>query len=147
MKGNRLKTIGFALLGGLALLFAGCGQQAGTGGGQELPKPIQISLTGVTPNQVISGFFDVNVSINEDSQAQEVALYLDSTLVAKYTISAQGIRPQALSYKFIVNSAACDPAFLTSSTTGCSATKNTPLFQNGTRTIKAVVKNAVETKT
>ncbi|BFH76818.1 hypothetical protein TthTF19_19730 [Thermus thermophilus] len=27
MKGTRLKTFGLALLGGLALLFAGCGQQ------------------------------------------------------------------------------------------------------------------------
>ncbi|BCZ92850.1 hypothetical protein TthAA37_20390 [Thermus thermophilus] len=150
MKGTRLKTLGFALLGGLALLFAGCGQQAGGGGGQEAPKPIQVSVTGVTPNQLVSGPVDVGVSINEDSQAQEVALYLDDTLVAKYNIATQGLRPQALSYQFTVNTAACDPAFLTSNSstsTGCSATKSTPLVTNGPHTIKAVVKNAVETKT
>ena len=148
MKGTRLKTLGFALLGGLALLFAGCGQQAGGGGGQEAPKPIQVSVTGVTPNQLVAGVVNVWVSINEDSQAQEVALYLDDTLVAKYNIATQGLRPQALSYNFPVNTAACDPAFLTSSSsTGCSATKNTPLVTNGPHTIKAVVKNAVETKT
>lgn len=147
MKGNRLKTLGFALAGGLALLFAGCGQQAGGGGGQEAPKPIQVSVTGVTPNQLVYGVVKVSVSINEGSQAQEVALYLDDTLVAKYNIATQGLRPQALRYNFSVNTAACDPAYLTSSDTGCSATKNTPLFTNGPHTIKAVVKNAVETKT
>lgn len=149
MKETRLKTLGFALLGGLAFLFAGCGQQAGTGGtdgGQELPKPIQVSLSGVTPNELVSGQIPISVSINEDAQAQEVALYLDNTLVAKYNISSQGLRPQALSYNFTINTAACDASFLTSTSTGCTATKNTPLFTNGPRTIKAVVKNAVETK-
>jgi len=67
--------------------------------------------------------------------------------VAKYNIAAQGIRPQALQYSFKVNTAACDPAFLTSSSTGCSVTRNTPLFPNGEHQIKAVVKNPVETKT
>lgn len=147
MKGNRLKIFGFALLGGLALLFAGCGQQAGTGGGQELPKPIQISLTGVTPNQVITGVRNVNVSINEDAQAQEVSLYVDDQLIGKYTIAAQGLRPQALGYNFTINTWACDAAYLASNVgTGCSVNDNTPLFTNGTHTVKAVVKNALETK-
>jgi hypothetical protein len=146
MKARRLKALGFALLGSLALLFAGCGQQAG--GGQEQPKPIQVSITGVTPGGVVAGSIPVSVSINEDSQVQEVALFVNDTLVAKYNIAAQGIRPQALRYDFTVNTAACDPALLTSSTsTGCSVTRNTPLFPNGTYQIKAVVKNPVETKT
>jgi hypothetical protein len=146
MKARRLKALGFALLGSLALLFAGCGQQAG--GGQEPPKPIQVSITGVTPGEAVAGHRTVSVSINEDSQVQEVALFVNDTLVAKYNIAAQGIRPQALRYDFTVNTAACDPALLTSSTsTGCSVTRNTPLFPNGTYQIKAVVKNPVETKT
>ncbi len=145
MKARRLKALGFALLGGLALLFAGCGQQAG--GGQQPPKPIQVSITGVTPNEVVAGARFVSVSINEDSQVQEVALFVNDTLVARYNIAAQGIRPQALRYDFTVNTAACDPAFLTSSSTGCSVTRNTPLFPNGTYQIRAVVKNPVETKT
>jgi hypothetical protein len=152
MKARRLKALGFALLGSLALLFAGCGQQAGggqqPGGGQEPPKPIQVSITGVTPGAVVTGPIPVSVSINEDSQVQEVALFVNDTLVAKYNIAAQGIRPQALRYDFTVNTAACDPALLTSSTsTGCSVTRNTPLFPNGTYQIRAVVKNPVETKT
>jgi hypothetical protein len=152
MKARRLKALGFALLGSLALLFAGCGQQAGggqPGGGQEPPKPIQVSITGVTPGQVVAGAITgISVSINEDSQVQEVALFVNDTLVAKYNIAAQGIRPQALRYDFTVNTAACDRTFLTSSTgTGCSVTRNTPLFPNGTYQIRAVVKNPVETKT
>jgi len=146
MKTRRLKALGFTLLGSLALLFAGCGQQAG--GGQEPPKPIQVSITGVAPGEVVEGPRTVFVDINEDSQVQEVALFVNDTLVAKYNIGAQGIRPQALGYTFTVNTAACDAAFLTTATaTGCSVTKNTPLFPNGTYQIKAVVKNAVETKT
>jgi hypothetical protein len=146
MKARRLKALGFALLGSLALLFAGCGQQAG--GGQEQPKPIQVSITGVTPGGVVAGPRTVSVNINEDSQVQEVALFVNDTLVAKYNIAAHGIRPQALQYSFTVNTAACDPALLTSSTsTGCSVTRNTPLFPNGTYQIRAVVKNPVETKT
>jgi hypothetical protein len=146
MKARRLKALGFALLGGLALLFAGCGQQAG--GGQEPPKPIQVGITGVSPGGVVAGHRTVSVSINEDSQVQEVALFVNDTLVAKYNIAAQGIRPQALQYDFTVNTAACDPALLTSSaSTGCSVTRNTPLFRNGTYQIRAVVKNPVETKT
>jgi len=146
MKARRLKALGFALLGSLALLFAGCGQQAG--GGQEQPKPIQVSITGVTPGGVVAGTRTVSVNINEDSQVQEVALFVNDTLVANYNIAAQGIRPQALQYSFTVNTAACDPALLTSSTsTGCSVTRNTPLFPNGTYQIRAVVKNPVETKT
>jgi hypothetical protein len=152
MKARRLKELGFALLGSLALLFAGCGQQAGggqqPGGGQEPPKPTQVSITGVTPGEVVAGTRTVSVNINEDSQVQEVALFVNDTLVAKYNIAAQGIRPQALRYDFTVNTAACDPALLTSSTsTGCSVTRNTPLFPNGTYQIRAVVKNPVETKT
>jgi hypothetical protein len=150
MKARRLKALGFALLGGLALLFAGCGQQGGggTGGGQNQPKPIQVSITGVTPGEVVNGTRTVTVSVNEDSQVQEVALFVNDTLVARYNIAAQGIRPQAFQYDFKVNTAACDRAFLTSSTgTGCSVTRNTPLFPNGTYQIRAVVKNPVETKT
>jgi hypothetical protein len=146
MKARRLKALGFTLLGSLALLFAGCGQQ--TGGRQEAPKPIQVGIVGVASGDVVAGAQVVRVTINEDSQVQEVALFVNDTLVAKYNIGAQGIRPQALAYDFTVNTAACDPAFLTITTsTGCSVTNNTPLFPNGTYQIKTVVKNAVETKT
>jgi hypothetical protein len=77
-----------------------------------------------------------------------VALFVNDTLVAKYNIAAQGIRPQALRYDFTVNTAACNSASLTNPTsTGCSVTSNTPLFPNGAYQIRAVVKNPVETKT
>jgi hypothetical protein len=146
MKARRLKTLGFTLLGSLALLFAGCGQQAG--GGQEPPKPIQASITGVTPGGVVEGVTAVSVSINEDSQVQEVALFVNDTLVARYNIATLGIRPQALRYDFTINTAACDSNFLTNpASTGCSVTNNTPLFTNGTYQIKAVLRNSVETKT
>ncbi len=146
MKARRLKALGFTLLGSLALLFAGCGQQPR--GGQEPPKPIQASIIGVTPGGVVAGVIPVSVTINEDSQVQEVALFVNDTLVARYNIAAQGIRPQALRYDFTINTTACDPALLTSATgTGCSDTNNTPLFTNGTYQIKAVVKNPVETRT
>lgn len=47
MKGVRLKAFGIALMGALALLFAGCGQQGGQQGGQQ---PTKGSLTvNVTP--------------------------------------------------------------------------------------------------
>jgi hypothetical protein len=146
MKARRLKALGFALLGSLALLLAGCPQQGN--GEQNQPKPIQVSITGVTPGEVVAGNRFVSVSINEDSQVQEVALFVNDTLVARYNIAAQRIRPQALQYDFTVNTAACDPAFLTNPiSTGCSVTRNTPLFPNGTYQIRAVVKNPVETKT
>jgi len=146
MKARRLKALGLTLLGSLALLFAGCGQQPR--GGQEPPKPIQASIIGVTPGGAVAGVIPVSVTINEDSQVQEVALFVNDTLVARYNIAAQGIRPQALRYDFTINTTACDPALLTSAaSTGCSETNNTPLFTNGTYQIKAVVKNAVETKT
>ncbi|MCS7219654.1 MAG: hypothetical protein NZ846_11955, partial [Thermus sp.] len=52
MKGVRLKALGVALLGALALLFGGCGQQ-GSGGGQKgtltvnvSPGDAQVQVTG-----------------------------------------------------------------------------------------------------
>ncbi|RTH16986.1 hypothetical protein CSW41_08735 [Thermus scotoductus] len=149
MKGNRLRALlGYALLGGTALLFAGCGQQAGGGQGQEPPKPINISLSGVSNGQVVSGVVTVGVSVNEDSQPREVKLYVDDKLVGQYTIAPQGIRPQALSYEFKVNTAACDLAYLgREDSTGCTSSDPTPLFTNGSHTVKAEVTNPVETKT
>ncbi len=148
MKGNRLRALlGYALLGGTALLFAGCGQQAGGGQGQEPPKPINISLSGVSNGQVVSGVVTVGVSVNEDSQPREVKLYVDDKLVGQYTIAPQGIRPQALSYEFKVNTAACDLAYLgREDSTGCTPSDPTPLFTNGSHTVRAEVTNPVETK-
>ncbi len=142
MKGKRFFVLASAAA--LALLFAGCGQQP-TGGGQEPPKPIQLSMD-LVPGSDLSGLKNIKVSINEDSQVQELALYVDGELVSKYTISSQAVRPQALTYEFKLNTAACDRAKLVTSDTGCSLSNPNPLFRNGPHTIKAVAKNALGTR-
>ncbi|WP_172959880.1 PEGA domain-containing protein [Thermus scotoductus] len=62
MKGNRLRTLAFALVGGLALLFAGCGQQAqlaptkGNLAVNVTPADAQVTVTGPNNyNQTFTG--------------------------------------------------------------------------------------------
>lgn len=162
MNKSRHKLPLAALVAGAALLLAGCSQPAAQPqpqpGGQENPKPIQPTIglvngqvygTGVSGNSVIN----VGVTYNEDAQVREVSLYVDDKLVGTQTVtasSAGGVKAQSLTAFFAVNLKACTVAKIGSGDpkdTGCSATSNTPVFPNGPHTVKAVLKNAVETKT
>lgn len=124
MKGNGLKTLGFALLGGLAFLFAGCGQQqAGTGGGTGgavTSVGIELPSSGSLSNVV-----SVNVNVNEGAQVKSVVLKVDGQVVNQITV--QGIRPQALTYSLTLDTAQLDPN-----------TKQ-PKFLNGTHTLSVEV--------
>ncbi|MCL6568746.1 MAG: hypothetical protein K6T35_07660, partial [Meiothermus silvanus] len=150
------------MVAGAALLLAGCSQPAAQPqpqpGGQENPKPIQASFgasggTAVNNGDVINGVKVVQISYNEDAQVREVSLYVDDKLVGTQSVttsSAGGVKAQSLTAGFNVNTKACDVAKIGSgdlTNTGCSATSNTPVFPNGPHTVKAVLKNAVETKT
>ena len=148
MKKGKLKVLATALVTGAALLFAGCNQQAQESSGQEPPKPIQATVY-LTEGATYNGFVYVSVGYNEDAQVQEVALYVDDKLVGKReVVPASGeAAPLALSARFVVNTLACTEEFVGTDTgTGCSAADNTPVFLNGKHTVKAVLKNAVETK-
>jgi hypothetical protein len=129
MKARRLKALGFALLGSLALLFAGCGQQAGggTGGGGtgngavtsvgiQLPQP---------PAGGYNGVINVNVTVNEGAQVRRVVLKVDGQQVSQ--IDVAGLRPQGINYTLLLDTAQLDPA-----------TKQ-PRFRNGTHTLTVEV--------
>jgi hypothetical protein len=129
MKARRLKTLGFALLGSLALLFAGCGQQAGggTGGGGtgngavtsvgiQLPAPPPGGYNGVIP---------VNVTVNEGARVRRVVLKVDGQQVNQ--IDVAGLRPQSINYTLLLDTAQLDPA------------TNQPRFRNGTYTLTVEV--------
>lgn len=160
MNKSRHKLPLAALVAGAALLLAGCSQPAAQPqpGGQENPKPIQPTI-GLVNGQVYgtdvggNGVINVGVSYNEDAQVREVSLYVDDKLVGTQTVtasSAGGVKAQSLTASFAVNLRACAAAKIGSgdpNDTGCSATSNTPVFPNGPHTVKAVLKNAVETKT
>lgn len=127
MKGNRLKTLGFALLGGLALLFAGCGQQTTTGGGTGTGGAVTsvgIQLPG-TGTGSLSGVVQVGVNVNEGAQVKSVVLKVDGQAVNQITV--QGLRPQALTYSITLDTAQLDPN-----------TKQ-PKFLNGTHTLSVEV--------
>lgn len=125
MKAKRLKTLGFALLGGLALLFAGCGQQAspGTGGGGAVTSVgIQLPLPG--PNGY-GGTVNVDVTVNEGAQVKSIVLKVDGQQVNQ--INVTGLRPQALTYTLLLDTAQLDPA------------TNQPRFRNGPHTLTVEV--------
>ena len=130
MKARRLKALGFALLGSLALLFAGCGQQAGggTGGtgngavtsvGIQLPPP---------PAGGYNGVISVDVTVNEGAQVKSVVLKVDGQQVNQ--INVAGLRPQSINYTLLLDTAQLDPA-----------TKQ-PKFRNGTHTLTVEVTDA-----
>jgi hypothetical protein len=130
MKARRLKALGFALLGSLALLFAGCGQQAGggTGGtgngavtsvGIQLPPP---------PAGGYNGVISVDVTVNEGAQVKSVVLKVDGQQVNQ--INVAGLRPQSINYTLLLDTAQLDPA-----------TKQ-PRFRNGTHTLTVEVTDA-----
>ena len=153
MKKGKLKVLAAALVAGAALLLAGCGQQTQQTqqppqGGQEPPKPIQ-PVIELTQGGTYGGIVYFSVSYNENSQVQSIEVYVDGKLLGKQeiTTSSAGVKPQALWPSFTLNTLACTEAYIgTDSGTGCSPSDNTPVFLNGKHTVKAVLKNAVETK-
>ncbi|AMA75015.1 hypothetical protein AV541_01415 [Thermus parvatiensis] len=127
MKGNRLKTLGFALAGGLALLFAGCGQQAGTGGGGGGGGTGNVTSVGITLPRAgaLQGTVNIGVNVNEGAQVKTIVAKVDGQQVNQITV--QGLRPQALQYTISINTAQLDP------------TTNQPKFLNGTHTLTVEV--------
>jgi hypothetical protein len=130
MKARRLKALGFALLGGLALLFAGCGQQAGggTGGtgngavtsvGIQLPPP---------PAGGYNGVINVDVTVNEGARVRRIVLKVDGQEVSR--IDVAGLRPQGITYTLLLDTAQLDPA------------TRQPRFRNGTHTLTVEVTDA-----
>ncbi len=134
MKARRLKALGFALLGGLALLFAGCGQQGGggtggggTGGGgtgNGAVTSVGIQLPQVTGGGY-SGVITVGVTVNEGARVRRVVLKVDGQEASR--IDVAGLRPQGITYTLLLDTAQLDPA------------TRQPRFRNGTRTLTAEV--------
>ncbi|UZX15802.1 hypothetical protein KQ693_01790 [Thermus sp. PS18] len=109
MKGNRLKTLGFALVGGLALLFAGCGQQVQTPPPPGTPTTVAVeglynanTSIPVDPNNV-SGLVIVRAKVVLGSVVPDkVQFLLDNNVEYEVNFGAatQGIRPQQATYTF-----------------------------------------------
>jgi len=135
MKGNRLKTLGFALAGGLALLFAGCGQQAQTPPPPST-EPTTISLEGlysettyapVDPNDV-SRLVIVRAKVALGSVGPDkVQFLLDDNVEYEVSFGAatQGVRPQQATYTFEWNLNTAALANLA------------PKYHNGAHSVKA----------
>ena len=150
-KFSRLKFATLAALAG-AFLLASCSQTQtqvpeDNPVVNEPPKPIQLTINGVAPGDVLSGTVPITVSINEDSQVTEVEAYVDDILIGKYQITTASVAPLALSYDFNLNTAACAEAYVGSAAgTGCSPSDTSPVFLNGNHTVRVVAKNSEETK-
>jgi hypothetical protein len=127
MKARRLKALGFALLGSLALLFAGCGQQAGGGTGNGAVTSVGIQLPQPPPGGY-NGVINVDVTINEGARVKRVVLKVDGQQVNQ--IDVAGLRPQSINYTLLLDTAQLDPA-----------TKQ-PRFRNGTHTLTVEVTDA-----
>jgi hypothetical protein len=132
MKARRLKALGFSLLGSLALLFAGCGQQAGggTGGGgtgNGAVTSVGIQLPAAPPGGY-NGLINVDVTVNEGAQVKRVVLKVDGQQVSQ--INVAGLRPQGITYTLLLDTAQLDPA------------TNQPRFRNGTHTLTVEVTDA-----
>jgi hypothetical protein len=127
MKARRLKALGFALLGGLALLFAGCGQQAGGGTGDGAVTSVGIQLPQPPPGGY-NGVINVDVTVNEGARVRRVVLKVDGQQVNQ--IDVAGLRPQSINYTLLLDTAQLDPA------------TNQPRFRNGTHTLTVEVTDA-----
>jgi hypothetical protein len=127
MKAKRLKALGFALLGSLALLFAGCGQQAGGGTGDGAVTSVGIQLPQPPPGG-FNGVIGVNVTVNEGARVRRVVLKVDGQQVSQ--IDVAGLRPQGINYTLLLDTAQLDPA------------TRQPRFRNGTRTLTVEVTDA-----
>jgi hypothetical protein len=127
MKARRLKALGFALLGSLALLFAGCGQQAGGGTGDGAVTSVGIQLPQPPPGGY-NGVINVDVTVNEGARVRRVVLKVDGQQVNQ--IDVAGLRPQSINYTLLLDTAQLDPA------------TNQPRFRNGTHTLTVEVTDA-----
>ncbi|WP_018460974.1 hypothetical protein [Thermus oshimai] len=124
MKGKRFFVL--ATAAALALLFAGCGQQGGTGGGGTGDGAV--TSVGIAPTYndgVLSGIAQVKITVNEGARIQRIVLKVDGQEVSR--ITSQGLRPQAVEYTLTFDTAAYDPNTLQ------------PKFPNGQRTLSAEV--------
>jgi len=132
MKARRLKALGFALLGSLALLFAGCQQQA------QAPQPGQPTTvavegvydsnttTPVDPNNV-SGLVIVRAKVALGSVVPDKVQFLLDDRVeyeVSFGVATQGLRPQQATYTFEwrLNTAGLDGT--------------TPKYANGAHSVK-----------
>jgi hypothetical protein len=132
MQARRFKTLGFALLGSLALLFVGCQQQA------QAPQPGQPTTvavegvygpnttTPVNPNNV-AGLVIVRARVALGSVVPDkIQFLLDDSV--EYEVSfgsaTQGLRPQQATYTFEwrLNTASLDGT--------------TPKYSNGAHSVK-----------
>jgi hypothetical protein len=129
MKARRLKALGFALLGGLALLFAGCGQQAGGGTGGGGTGNGAVTTVGIQlpppPAGGYNGVISVGVTVNEGARVRRVVLKVDGQQVSQ--IDVAGLRPQGINYTLFLDTAQLDP------------TTNQPRFRNGPHTLTVEV--------
>lgn len=107
MKGNGLKTLGMALMGGLALLFAGCQQQAAP----PPQGPTTVAVEGLysydtqTPVDLndVSGLVIVRAKVALGSVVPDkVQFLLDNNVEYEVSFGAatQGLRPQQATYTF-----------------------------------------------
>jgi hypothetical protein len=129
MKARRLKALGFALLGSLALLLAGCPQQGGGGTGNGAVTSVGIQLPSLPPGASgYSGVITVDVTVNEGARVRRVVLKVDGQQVSQ--IDVAGLRPQSINYTLLLDTAQLDPA-----------TKQ-PRFRNGNRTLTVEVTDA-----
>lgn len=111
MKGNRLKTLGFALLGGLALLFAGCGQQAAPPQTPPPQTPTTVAVEGLydistnTPVDLnnVSGNVIVRAKVALGSVVPDkVQFLLDNNVEYEvaFGVATQGLQTQQATYTF-----------------------------------------------
>lgn len=88
MKGTRLKTLGFALLGGLALLFAGCGQQAAPP--PQADRVLSVTVTPATAQVEVGGQVALNAQVQVQGNASQAVTWSSSdTAVA--TVDSNGV--------------------------------------------------------
>jgi hypothetical protein len=132
MKARRLKALGFALLGGLALLFAGCEQQSngGSGGGtgNGAVTSVGIQLPQLPPGASgYSGTITVGVTVNEGARVRRVVLKVDGQQVNQ--IDVAGLRPQSINYTLLLDTAQLDQ-------------NGQPRFRNGPHTLTVEVTDA-----
>jgi hypothetical protein len=108
----------------LALLFAGCGQQAGGGTGDGAVTSVGIQLPQ-PPAGGYNGVISVDVTVNEGARVRRVVLKVDGQQVNQ--IDVAGLRPQSINYTLLLDTAQLDPA------------TNQPRFRNGTHTLTVEV--------
>ena len=134
-----------ALAALVVLALSACNQQPS----MEPPPAKEFGLS-VSAGQTLNGVTYISVYLPEDLRvtAEELKVLVDDMEVAKWTFTASSasVEPQALPFRFVLNTMACstdfmnDDGFLDGGTIGCNLESATPLWQNGTHTLKAVLK-------